>query len=130
VGREDDVDDVLRLAAAHRRDRVDDRDRSLERHRIVDSHLLEQLAPERVDERLARVDAAAWQEPVLASRLLVAAEQDEVLPTQERGDTDAGFDVHQCLPEEPKPPSPRSLSGSASTSRRAAPGTATTTSWA
>ena len=36
---------------------------------------------------------------------------------------------HQC-PDEPKPPSPRSLPGSSSTSRSVESGTPTTTSWA
>ena len=44
VTREDDVDDVLRGEAAHGRDRVDDRDRALERDQVVDPDLLGELA--------------------------------------------------------------------------------------
>jgi hypothetical protein len=52
------VDDVFRRRAV-RRDRVDDRDGPLERHVRADSHLLDQLTSQRIDEALARVDAAA-----------------------------------------------------------------------
>ena len=55
---EDDVDDVLRGEAPHRRDRVDDRDGPLH-GRLVDPDLFRELAMERVDEALARVDPAA-----------------------------------------------------------------------
>jgi hypothetical protein len=44
IAREDDVDDVLRRGEPRRRDRVDDRDRTLERH-IVDPDLLCELPP-------------------------------------------------------------------------------------
>ena len=44
----------------------------------LDADLLEQLAVQRVDEALARVHAAAGQQPVLLAVLLVPAEQDAV----------------------------------------------------
>ena len=50
-----------------RRDRVDDRDRALERRRR-DPDLLGDLAVERVRQRLARLDAAAGQQPDVAAR--------------------------------------------------------------
>src|SRR5581483_4774401 len=129
VGREDDVHDVLRAEPALGRDRVDDRDRPLDWQLVGDADLLEQLAMERGDEALARIDAAAGQEPILAAAgLLVAAQQDAVLPAQNRRDTDARL-LHQAA-EEPKPRTPRSLSGSSSTSIGSTVATGTTTSCA
>src|SRR5947207_15763159 len=75
VRREDDVDDVLGREAAHRRDRIDDRDRALDGNLVGDSHLLRKLAMERADEALARVDSTPRQQPVLAPVLLVAYAQ-------------------------------------------------------
>ncbi len=49
-----------------------------------DAGLLGELALQGVDERLTAPDAAAWQQPVLASALLVADEQDRAAPVQER----------------------------------------------
>jgi len=63
IAGEDDVHDVLRGKRAHGRDRVDERDRAFERELVLDPHLFAQLAVERIDEALARVDAAARQEP-------------------------------------------------------------------
>src|SRR6266536_63109 len=123
VAREDDVDDVLGGEAADGRDRVDDRDRALDGRLVVDPELLGELAVKRVDEALARVDAASGKEPVVAFPLLVPAEQDASPPAQERRDTDPGL-AHD--PEEPCPRSPRSLGGSSLTSRRASSGSATT----
>ena len=78
---------------ALRRDRVDERDGALDRDLVFDADLLAQLAVQRVDEAFARVDPASRQEPVLAApRLLVAAEQDPVLPAQQRRDADAGLE--------------------------------------
>jgi hypothetical protein len=91
VACEDDVDDVLRGEAAHRRDRVDDRNRPLHRDLVLDPDLLGQLAVERVDEALAGVDAPAREQPVVATVLLVPAEQEAPLPAQQRGDADAGL---------------------------------------
>src|SRR6185295_10100652 len=81
---------------------------------------------ERLGQRLARLDAAAREEPVLAAVLLVAAEQDPVAPAQQRRDADARL-VHR---DDPKPRTPRSLSGSSSTSCSSSSGTASTTSCA
>src|SRR3712207_8002569 len=44
--------------------------------------LFRSLAVERVDEALARVDAAAREQPVLLSRLFVTTQQDPVLPAE------------------------------------------------
>jgi len=58
---EDDMDDVLRPEAAFRRDRLDDRDRPLDRQLVAIAHearLFRQLALQRVDERLAARHAA------------------------------------------------------------------------
>jgi hypothetical protein len=79
IAREDEVYDVLRDERALRRDRVHDRDRALERRRL-DPDLLPQLAIERIDDRLARVDAAAGQEPDVLALLLVPAEEHPVPP--------------------------------------------------
>src|SRR5579864_1108424 len=129
VGREDDVDDVLRAEPPLRRDRVDDRDRPLDGQFVGNTDFLEQLAVQRGDEALPRVHAAAGQEPILAAAgLLVAAQQNAVLPPQNRRDTDAGL-LHHAV-EEPKPRTPRSLSGSSSTSIGSAVAIGTTTSCA
>src|SRR5438067_10877810 len=74
IAGEDDVHDVLRLELRLRRDRVDDRDRALERNLVGETDLFRELAMERVDEALPRVDPASGEQPVLAARgLLVAA---------------------------------------------------------
>src|SRR6202166_5237106 len=96
---------------------------------IGDSDLLVQLAVERGDEALACVHASTRQQPVLpAAGLLVPAEQDAILPAQDGRDADAGL-LHQWL-DDPKPRTPRSLSGSASTSTGSTLATGTTTSCA
>src|SRR6476646_4426652 len=129
IAREDDVHDVLRRERALRRDRVDDRDRPFDRELVLDPDLLAKLAVERIDKALARVDAAAGQQPVLAAvGLLVAAQEDPVRPAQERRDADPWF--HAYTFELPKPRTPRSLSGSSSTSTGSRPGTCMTTSCA
>ena len=51
---------------------------------------------------LTRVDAAAGQQPVLAPALLVAAEEQPVLPAQDGRDADARLGAASA-PEEPKP---------------------------
>jgi hypothetical protein len=61
----DDVDDVLRRRGAHRRDRVDDRNGPLQRQLVENADLLRKLAVQRVNQALARVDAAAGKKPVL-----------------------------------------------------------------
>src|SRR5947208_3375657 len=94
VAREDDVDDVLGREALHGRDRVDDRDRALNRHLLADSELLPELSVQRIDQALARVHAPARQQPVLLAGLLVAAEQHPVVPAQQRRDADPGLSPH------------------------------------
>ena len=67
---------------------------------------------QRVGEALARVDAAAGQQPVLAAPgLLVPAEQDAVLPAQHGGHADTRLDSRHHTADEPKPRTPRSLVG-------------------
>src|SRR4029077_6056946 len=96
----------------------------------ADADLLRELAVQCVDEALPCVDAAAGQEPVVAAALLlVAAEQDLPLPAKQRRDADPRLLRHQAA-ELPKPRTPRSLSGSSSTSTGSMPGTSTTTSCA
>src|SRR5205823_5520660 len=74
------------------------------------------------------IDAAAWEEPVLASAgLLVAAEEDPVLPAQHGGYANAWL-LH--YDDDPKPRTPRSLSGSSATSTGSTPVTGMTTSCA
>src|SRR6478735_1437931 len=127
------MDDVLRPEAAFRRDRLDDRDRPLDGQLVAIAHeprLLRQLALQRVDECLAARDAAPGQQPVLAAALLVANEENRPAPVQERRDPDARLGAHGYLPEEPRPPAPRWLSGSSSTSTSSIRGSSTTTSWA
>src|SRR3954452_19127907 len=129
VAREDDVHDVLRRERALRRDRVHDRDRTFDGQLVLDSDLLAKLAVQRVDEALARVDTAAGEQPVLAAiGLAVAAKEDPVLPAQERRDADPRLHAHTF--ELPKPRTPRSLSGSSSTSTGSSHGTCRTTSCA
>src|SRR5437588_3641591 len=127
IGREDDVHDVLAREQRLRSNRVADRDRSLELHVCLDPELLAQLAAERLDQRLAGVDSAAGQQPVLLVGLLLTAEQHAPLPAEDRADADAR--LHQWC-EEPKPRTPRSLSGSSSTSTSTTSGIGRTTSCA
>ena len=100
------------------RDRVDDRDRALDRQVVVDPDLLGELAVQRVDEALAGVDAAAGQQPVLAARASRAGRagsgprQRRIAETRMRGS------VASRARDEPKPRTPRSLAGSSSTSTR------------
>ncbi len=90
--------------------------------------LLLELAPQRLDEAFAAVDAAARQQPVLAAPgLLVPAEQDAALPAEDGRDPDARLERHQWA-ELPKPFSPRSLAGSSCTSTGGGVATGTTTS--
>src|SRR5687767_9123417 len=133
LAREDDVDDVLRRQRPSGRDRVDDGDRALE-GRCADPHLLGELPTERVHQRLARVDAAAREEPDVPPALVVAAEQDPVAPAEERRDADARFHPHQgalaVRPDDPWPRVPRSVSDSSSSSSSLTPATSTSTSCA
>ena len=99
----------------------------------VDPDLLGDLAVERVHQRLARVDAAAREQPDVPPALVVAAEQDAVAPAQERRDADPGLAPSRRLastPDEPRPPAPRSVSGSSSTSSSRTDAASTRTSCA
>src|SRR5882672_3278243 len=127
IGGEDDVDDVLAREQRLRRDRVADRDRPLELNVRLDAELLAQLASQRFDQRLAAVHAASRQQPVLLVRLLLTAEEHPPLPAEDRADADAR--LHQWR-DEPKPRTPRSLSGSSSTSTNSMSGTGRMTSCA
>src|SRR5207245_3675594 len=127
VDSEDDVHDVLLREGRFRCDRIDQRNRPFELHVGFDAELLTELTAQRLDQRLPRVDAAARQEPVLLVGLLLPAEQHPPLPAKDRRDADPG--LHQWR-EEPKPRTPRSLSGSSSTSTSSTSGIGTITSWA
>src|SRR5712691_3356037 len=113
VAGEDDVVVMPAGRRAVRRNRVDDRNRALDGDVLVDSDLLGELALERVDQALARVHAAAGKQPVLLARLLVPAEQDRPAPVEHGRHADARFGRHAR--DDPKPRSPRSLSGNSST---------------
>ena len=128
IGAEDDVDDMPVAGPPAGRDRLRDGDRPFERKGVPEPELFAELAAERGGQRLAAVDAAARQQPVGAAALLLAAEQDAVLPAHEHRDAKAGL-PHQCA-EEPKPRTPRSDTGSSSTSTRSTPGSGRITSWA
>src|ERR671934_220112 len=112
---------------AHGCDRVDDRHRPLDRNLVGDPQLLGQLPVERVDEALPRVHAPARQEPVLPLPLFVPAEEHASPPAENRGDADPRLGHYL---DDPKPRTPRSLSGSSSTSASSISGTGSTTSWA
>ena len=56
---------------------------------VPEPELLAELAPQRLVERLAAVDAAAREQPVLLAGLLLPAEQHAVVPADQRGDADA-----------------------------------------
>ena len=87
--------------------------------------LLGQLAVQRVDEALARVHPAAGQQPVLLAVLLVPAEQDA--SPASAGSPRRGSAARPSWRDEPKPRTPRSLSGSSSTSTGSSSGTGSTT---
>ena len=93
----------------------------------LEAELLLQLATQRSDQRLAAVHATPGQQPVLAAGLLLPAEEDPVLPVDQRRDPDARR-AHAAV--DPKPRTPRSDSGSSSTSIKSTSGTGRTTSWA
>src|SRR5579864_5773698 len=123
VAGDDDVHAVLCRERALWRDRIDDRHRPLDRDLVLDPNLFAQLPVQRIGEALARVDAAAGQEPVVAATgLLVLAEQDPLLPPQHCRHPDARLERHHTA-DEPNPRTPRSLSGSSSTSIGSTSGT-------
>ena len=126
VAGEDDVHDVLAGERARRRDRVDERDGPLEGDLLVDPDLLLQLPAQRLHEALAGVDAAAREQPVALVALLVPAQEYAVTPSQDGRDADAWLAGH--APLEPKPATPRSVSGSSSTATGSARATGTRTS--
>src|SRR5439155_22549006 len=100
IAGEDDVHDVLRGEAPHGGNRVDDRDGPFDREILVDADLLRELAVQRVDEALARVDTSAREQPVLAAGLFVAAQEHALSPAEDGRDADPRFRRHH-LPEEP-----------------------------
>ena len=136
LGREDDVDDVLRPEAALRRDRVDDRDRALDRDLVAvlgQPGLLVELALQRLRQALAAPHAAAGQQPVLGAALLVPAEQDPAVPAEDRRDPDARLGSHRGLNGAPTSRSRRRHGRSRSARRVSTTSTAatgTTSSWA
>src|SRR5579859_1666735 len=128
VAGEDDVHDVLPGERARGRDRVDERHRAFEVDVLVDPDLLVHLATKRLQQAFARMDAAPGEQPVALVALLVTAEQHPVAPPQHGRHADPGLAGH--TPDEPKPATPRCVSGSSSTSTGSAAATGTTTSWA
>src|SRR5262249_49813429 len=124
---EDDVDDVAVVLRPVRGDRLGDRDRALEEDLFNDADLLRELAAERLGQRLAALDAAAREQPVLLARPRLAAQENPPAPAQERGDGE-GRAAHRR--DEPNPRTPRSDSGSSSTTTSSTSGTGTITSWA
>src|SRR4249919_1225832 len=94
IGGEDDVDDVLLARAIRRRDRVDERHRPLERQLVADAELLLELSAQPLQEAFARVDTTAGQQPVLLSRLLVAAEEEPVAPAKHGRDANPWLAEH------------------------------------
>src|SRR5438874_8846920 len=128
VAGEDDVNHVLGRERTHGCDRIDDRDRPLDRQLVRDPELLDQLTVQRSDEALARVHAASRKQPVVAIALLVPAEEDAPAPAQDRGDANPRLG-HQ-LPDDPWPRTPRSVTGSSFVSASSSSGTSSTTSCA
>src|SRR5215831_13444634 len=59
IGRKDDVNDMAADEGTPGSDRVDHRDRSLERQLLADPHLLLELPPQSLHEAFSPVDAAA-----------------------------------------------------------------------
>ena len=121
----------LRTSDVGGRDRVDDRDRALERHLVPPGRTRSPpTAPaaaraggsrRRGPRRRA---AASTRRP--ASR---AGEQDATPPAKDRRDPDPGL-AHAQPAEDPKPRAPRSLAASSSTSTRRSDATGATTSCA
>src|SRR5450759_1740068 len=104
------------------RDRVGEGDRAFDRDLVLDPELLGQL--------LSVFDAASGEQPVLLARLLLPAEQDASAPAEHCRDADARLSHLSYTLEEPKPRTPRSLSGSSSTSTSSISGRRMSTSWA
>ena len=123
----------LRYESDGRRDRVDDRDGSLERDLLAareEPGLLEELPMQRRDEALPDANASPGQEPHLARRLLVAQKENAPLPAQDRRDPDPR--LHQRLSSSMTRTLeyPRSLPASSSTSTSRTDATGATTSCA
>ena len=100
--RVDDVHDVAARAVARGRYRFREGHR-LSGRQSPQSAFLRQLAPQRVLHRLPRLDPAARQQPVGASRLLVPHEHERVTAVQERADAQSRRLVLHARPLDPKP---------------------------
>jgi hypothetical protein len=116
---EDDMDDVLAVRVAGRRDGLDDGDGTLEWD--FDSlgeepRLLPELALKRMNQTLSDTHSSTRQQPNVTVALLVAQEQYAPLPAQNRGDANTRFQFRPQLDDEPNPCIPRSLETSSSTS--------------
>ena len=116
--------------APPRRDRVDERDRPLERDLLVGAEhadLLAQLAHERLRRGSPRLHAAAGKQPVLLVRLLLADRAGSGRASAGSPRRGSGARRHQPL-DDPKPRTPRSLCGQLvhlDAARRAATGITT-----
>ena len=88
---------------------------------------LVELAQQRLREALATAHAAAGQEPVLGAALLVPAEEDSVVPAEDRRHAHARLGPHRS-PDEPNPPTPRSVTVTSSVSTTSTSATGTTSS--
>ena len=114
LAREDDVDDVLRPRGS-----LGEIDSTIaigpSTGLVVqadEARLLGELPLQRLDERLAAPHPSAGKQPVLAPALLVADEEDRPVPAQQGGSRMRGSGrTRRQLPDEPSPPSPRSLGG-------------------
>ena len=127
VGREDDVHDVLRARTAFG---------------AIESTIAtgpsnctsaEMPSSSRSSRRSASISDSPRrrrrrQQPVLLAGLLLPAEQHAALPAQDRRDADRA--APSVRRDDPKPRTPRSLSGSSSTSTSSNAGTGSTTSCA
>ena len=124
---EDDVDDVLRPEAPLGRDRLDDRNRPFDRQLVVarrrapSPRRARAGAPRRASRRC---DAAARQQPVLPSALLVSASAGSRRASAGSPRRGSAARAHPQRPDEPKPPAPRSLVRAARRPRRARPAAA------
>jgi hypothetical protein len=104
LGGEDNMDDVFCPPAALRRDRFDDRDRAFEwklLSPLPDSRLLAELSMECLNQGLSALNATSGQQPVLLPALLVAAEQDRVVPPEQGRHSDSRLRPHVRPPTSP-----------------------------
>src|SRR3990170_2774622 len=132
VCSEDHVDHVLALRLPVRRDRIDERNGTLQRYldtRRKEPRLLPELAAKRPDEALPGSHTPTGQQPHLVLSFLVAEQQDPAAPAEDRRNADPRL-AHAQWAVDPKPCAPRSLAASSSTSTRRTVATGAITSCA